>query len=90
LDKRNVAELPPGATRIIGEPRVYKPYALALGSGASGVKEHHITRRHLPAVFRKAKKGKLEPLQIFDMEGDEVIEAKPLFPEKPSDTNHDT
>jgi hypothetical protein len=84
LDKRPVPELPAGATRIIGHPRVYKPYALALGSGAGGVKEYRITKRHLPEVFRKARKGTLEPLQVFKAEGAEVLEAQPLLP-KPQD-----
>ncbi|HTG45981.1 MAG TPA: hypothetical protein VK633_15795, partial [Verrucomicrobiae bacterium] len=79
LDKRPVPELPEGATRILGHPRVYKPYALALGSGANGLKEYHISKRRLPEEFRKAKKAVLDPLQVFKEEGKEVVEARPLF-----------
>jgi hypothetical protein len=80
LDKRPVAPLPEGATRILGHARVYKAFALALGSGAEGVKEHRISKRHLPEQFRLAKKDRLDPLQIFRKEGEDVVEAKPLFP----------
>jgi hypothetical protein len=83
LDKRPVPELPPGATRIIGHPRVYKPFALALGSGATGLKEYRISKRRLPEEFRKAKKGTLDPLQVFKEEGQEVVEATPLLPGTP-------
>jgi hypothetical protein len=79
LDKRPVPELPAGATRILGHPRVYKAFALALGSGADGVKEHRITKRRLPKEFRQAKKGMLAPLQIFREDGAEVLEARPLY-----------
>ncbi|MDB6030511.1 MAG: Ribosomal small subunit Rsm22 [Verrucomicrobiales bacterium] len=56
LDKRPVPQLPEGATRIIGRARIYKAFALALGSGADGLKEHRISKRHLPDQFRQAKK----------------------------------
>ena len=79
LDKRPVPTLPPGATRLIGHPRVYKPYALALASGSAGVTEYRISKRTLPEEFRKAKKGILEPLQVLKLEGNEVVEAKPLY-----------
>lgn len=80
LDKRPVPALPEGATRILGHPRIYKPYALALGSGSSGVKEYRISKRHLSEQFKQAKKGDLDPLQVFRTEGEDVVEAKPLFP----------
>ena len=91
LDKRPVTELPAGATRIIGHPRVYKPYALALGSGADGLKEYRISKRYLPEAFRKARKGILEPLQIIKAEGPEVLEATPLLskPEERTGQNHE-
>ncbi|HUR46714.1 MAG TPA: small ribosomal subunit Rsm22 family protein [Candidatus Saccharimonadales bacterium] len=79
LDKRPVPTLPPGATRLIGHPRVYKPYALALASGSAGVTEYRISKRTLPEEFRKAKKGILEPLQVLKLEGKDVVEAKPLY-----------
>ena len=80
MDRRPVPSLPPGTSRIIGHPRVYKPYALALTSSAAGVHEYRISKRTLPEEFRKAKKSQLEPLQILRLEGNEVMEAKPLYP----------
>ncbi|HAM70342.1 MAG TPA: hypothetical protein DCM86_01715 [Verrucomicrobiales bacterium] len=75
LDRRPPPSLPPHTLRLIGRPRLYKPYALAMGCDAAGVRELRITKRRLPEVFRAARKGRLPGLPQWVREGDEVIEA---------------
>ena len=71
LDKRPVPALPAGAARVIGHPRIYKPHALLLGCDESGVRERKLTKRALPAEYKRLKKG-CAPLQIWQCEGDEI------------------
>jgi hypothetical protein len=80
LDRRAGRELPAGAVRFIGRPRVHKPNALVLGCDASGVEERSITKRAFPAEHRLAKKDRLETLQVWRCEGAVVTELKPLLP----------
>ncbi|MBP7826682.1 MAG: hypothetical protein KA236_09055 [Verrucomicrobia bacterium] len=78
LDQRPAPPTPPGATRVIGHPRVYKPHALLLGCDADGVCERRLTKRALPEAYRQLKKGRCDPLQIWRCQGDEIIETRPL------------
>jgi hypothetical protein len=75
MDRRPVPSTGPGATRILGRPRVYKAHALALGCDASGVLDRRITKRRLPDLFREARKDRLDSLQHWQLEDDEVIAA---------------
>jgi len=72
LDKRPVPALPAGAARVIGHPRIYKPHALLLGCDESGVRERKLTKRALPAEFKRLKK-ECDPLQVWVSEGDEIV-----------------
>ena len=78
LDRRSAPVMSSGAVRVIGRPRLYKPYAQLLACDASGVREKRISKRHLPEVFRQLKRGDSDPLQVWRSEGDEVMEARPL------------
>jgi len=78
LDKRPVAPMPPGATRVIGRPRLYKAHTLLLGCDASGVAEKRLMKRHAPEFFRKLKRDECDALQFWRCEGNEVLEAGPL------------
>lgn len=62
LDKRP-SPLRPGATRIIGRPRVYKPHALILGCDECGVREHRLDKRSFPEGFKQLKKDRFGSLQ---------------------------
>ncbi len=76
LDKRPLAEPPPGAVRIIGRPRVYKAHALLLASGATGVKEKRLSKRAFPEQFRALRKGDADVLQIWQCDGDEIVDVQ--------------
>lgn len=65
LDKRPAPSFPLNATRIIGRPRMYKPYALLLGCDETGVRERKVTKREFPNEYRNAKKGESASLQIL-------------------------
>ena len=62
LDKRP-SPLKPGATRIIGRPRVYKPHALILGCDDCSVCEHRLDKRSCPEAFKQLKRDRFESLQ---------------------------
>jgi ribosomal protein RSM22 (predicted rRNA methylase) len=78
LDRRPAPALPPGATRVIGHPRLYKPHALLLGCDATGVAEKRLTKRAHPQTWSALKKGDYDPLQVWRTDEDEIVEAKSL------------
>jgi hypothetical protein len=78
LDKRPIAPTPPGAARIIGRPRIYKPHALMIGCDETGVTEKRLTKRNSPEAFRQLKRGDCDPLQIWRCDDDEVLESRTL------------
>lgn len=85
LDKRPVAALPVGATRIIGRPRIYKPHATLLGCEISGVSEKRLNKRDLPGEFRRWKKDEADVLQQWTTVDGEIIAAKPLIEDQPQE-----
>jgi ribosomal protein RSM22 (predicted rRNA methylase) len=78
LDRRPAPLVPPGAVRVIGHARVYKPHALLLGCDASGVTEKRLTKRRHPRAWRDWKNDEGDPLQAWRCEEDEIVEAAPL------------
>lgn len=78
LDQRPAPPLPPGVTRVIGHPRVYKPHALLLGCDETGVSERRLTKRAFPNEYKQLKKGHCDPLQVWRCAGDEIVEQHPL------------
>lgn len=67
LDKRS-SPLNPGATRIIGRPRIYKPHALILACQETAVREHRLDRRTFPDPYRQVKKDRFGSLQRWASE----------------------
>ncbi|MCC6822390.1 MAG: hypothetical protein IT579_16790, partial [Verrucomicrobia subdivision 3 bacterium] len=78
LDQRSGPSLPAEAGRVIGHPRIYKAHALLLGCDATGVREHKLNQRTLPAEFRALKKSATDGLRIWEWAGDEIVASKPL------------
>lgn len=58
LDRRPAPPLPPQTARLLGHPRVYKPYAAVLGCDASGVREARLPQRTFPQEFKQFRKGR--------------------------------
>jgi hypothetical protein len=79
LDTRP-APLQPGATRVIGRPRLYKPHALILGCDASGVAEHRLDKRAFPEAYRQIRKNRFDSLQQWKSESG-VNGASPFRPD---------
>jgi SAM-dependent methyltransferase len=73
LDKRS---LPVTGVRLIGAPRIYKGYALALVCDAAGVQECRLTKRRLPEWFRRWRKGEAPGRVELKREGSEIVEMK--------------
>ncbi|HXG49433.1 MAG TPA: class I SAM-dependent methyltransferase [Methylomirabilota bacterium] len=80
LDSRPRPSLPPGTTRVLGRPRVYKAHARLLGCAAEGVRECQLTRRAHPEEFRRLRKGVWEPLQRWSVEDHSITALAPLPP----------
>jgi hypothetical protein len=59
LDVRGAPPLPPGATRLIGRPRIEKGRMRLLGCNERGLEERVILQRHDPGALRRAKRGEL-------------------------------
>ncbi len=78
FDKRPIPEAPPGAVRVIGLARVHKGYGLLLGCDAEGVAERRLTQRRFPAEFKQLRKGRMDPLQIWETHACEIAATKPM------------
>jgi hypothetical protein len=87
LDRRSdvVAAATPAAppesqpVRIIGRARMYKAYAMLLGCDHSGIAERRLMKRHCPEMFRLLKREDVQPLQLWRLDGCDVLEARGLF-----------
>ena len=79
LDKRPAPPLPPGTVRVIGRPRILKAYALATSCEPDGLHERRVMKRILPQEFRAMKRCQFATLQAWQLDGDEVSAAQPVF-----------
>jgi len=75
LDRRPAPVLPKEAVRVIGRPRMFKPYALMLGCRETGVTEKRFMKRHSAEFFRQLKRGECDPLQYWRCDGEEIVDA---------------
>ncbi|MCB1128768.1 MAG: hypothetical protein KDM81_19890, partial [Verrucomicrobiae bacterium] len=88
LDRRPAPVLPADAVRILGRPRVEKPFARVLACHTSGeLTECHITKRRLPAVYHRFRKGRWDSLQSFRRAGGEIESLHDVLP-VPAGPNH--
>jgi hypothetical protein len=78
LDKRPQSSAPASRVCLIGNPRVYKAHALLLGCDECGLHDARLSKRRSPETFRLAKKGQLKPVQFWRLEGQEIVEMKPI------------
>lgn len=82
LDRRPAPQLPPGTTRVIGHPRIYKPHALLLGCNEAGVRECRLTKRTFPNEFKRLRKGATYPLQVWQCSGAEIAAFREALPHR--------
>ncbi|RMH69298.1 MAG: hypothetical protein D6675_13070 [Gemmatimonadetes bacterium] len=80
LDKRPFPALPRNAVRVLGRPRWHKGYGLLLGCAQNGVAEKRLTKRRLPAPFKSMKKRRLDSLQCWTCEGNEITKLTEITP----------
>lgn len=87
LDRRPAPALPGGAVRIVGRPRIEKPFARVLGCQADGeLTERRLVKRDLPGAFHQFRKGRWDSLQCWRCEGDAVVAVKSVLPESDETT----
>lgn len=51
-----------GAERVLGVPRLSKPYARVIRCGSEGVRERVILKRDQPELYRQLKRGECPPM----------------------------
>jgi len=78
LDRRPFAQ-PAEASRILGEPRLYKGYAKIFNSDASGVNELTLQQRVDKALFKSLKRAEGPLIYRWTREGDKITAAEKLF-----------
>lgn len=89
LDRRAgaVPSLPPGAARVIGQPRTYKAYARIFACDATGVSDRELGRRAFPELFRRIRKGASPTLlELVGDPGGKVVAARSLEEDSPEKT----
>ncbi len=78
LDRRPV-EAGAGASRILGDPRIYKGYAKIFNCSASGVEELTMQQRVDKVFFKSLKKTKGPLLYRWTREGEQITAAQPII-----------
>jgi hypothetical protein len=73
LDKRP-SPAPPDGSRVLGRPRLYKPFARILGCDASGVREQRLDKRKFPESYRQIRKDRFQSLQNWKSEDGVITE----------------
>jgi hypothetical protein len=82
LDRRPPAPLPPDTFRLIGFPRLYKPFARVLGCESSGaVIENEVPKRTLPEAYRLIKRGDCPSLMRWETAAGKVTRLEINLPE---------
>lgn len=83
LDRRPVAQ-PTDASRIMGDPRVFKGYAKIYNCDATGLHELTLQQRTDKALFKSLKRAHGPLLYRWTREGDKITGAERLFAPAPS------
>ena len=78
LDRRPTA-LPTGASRILGEPRVYKGYAKIFNCDAEGVSELMLQQRADKGLFKSLKRTQGPLIYRWTREGERINGAERLL-----------
>lgn len=78
LDQRPFAQ-PADASRILGEPRLYKGYAKIFNSDAGGVSELLLQQRADKALFKSLKRAPGPLIYRWRREGDRIVHAERIF-----------
>ncbi len=68
--------MPPGYSRIIGEPREAKGFARVLSCQVEGVAEFILQKRDVPELFRAARKGTLEPVYRWTLADGKIVRCR--------------
>lgn len=83
LDRRPF-EQPPGASRILGEPRLYKGYAKIFNSDASGVRELQLQQRADKHLFKSLKRAHGPLIYRWTREEDRIVAAERVYAPLPN------
>lgn len=81
----------PGASRILGDPRIYKGYAKIFNCSAAGVEELTLQQRVDKALFKSLKRARGPLLYRWARNDDQITGAAPLFapePQSADDARH--
>lgn len=68
------------ASRILGEPRVYKGYAKLFNCSAAGIEELTLQQRVDKALFKELKRARGPLLYRWTREGTQITSAEPAYP----------
>ena len=68
------------ASRIIGRPEHFKPYARFLNCDAAGLEELELLKRSAPALYKQLDRAKGPLLYRWQRDGDKVHGGEPLAP----------
>jgi hypothetical protein len=78
LDRRPFAQ-PAAASRILGEPRIYKGYARIFNCDASGVHELLLQQRADKALFKSLKRAQGPLIYRWTRDGEKIVGAERLL-----------
>lgn len=78
INAPETAPLPPGASRILGRPEQFKPYARFLNCDVTGVQELTLPKRVDPVVYRRLERADAPRLWQWQREGGTIRQAEPL------------
>jgi hypothetical protein len=78
LDRRPFAQ-PEGASRVLGEPRLYKGYAKIFNSDATGVSELLLQQRADKELFKSLKRAHGPLIYRWARDGEKIVGAQKVY-----------
>ncbi|HWA86975.1 MAG TPA: small ribosomal subunit Rsm22 family protein [Opitutus sp.] len=78
LDRHRGPAMPPGASRIIGRPGHFKPYARFLNCDAAGLAELELPKRADPALYKELERTKSPLVYRWRRDGNKILSGETL------------
>lgn len=83
LQKRPETDLPPGVSRVLGRPEIFKPYARLFACSAEGLHHHELPKRVAPDLIKRLDRRPPIPLYHLTPTAPRLTAATPLYPATP-------
>lgn len=78
LDRHRPMATPPDASRVIGRPEHFKPYARLLNCDATGLAELELPKRADPALYKQLERSRAPLVYRWRRDGTKILGGEPI------------